>query len=126
MTEDINEKFALKIGSMTIESSTIMRVLQYAMEVVELTDLKGEEKKEMAMKLVRQAVQDAPLDDETERVLLGMINQGILYYMINLIVSASRGELNINASIEVSKIACAKLGPNALQCLIGCLPKSKA
>lgn len=126
MTENIEEKFALKIGSMTIESSTIMLVLQYAMEVVELTDLKGEAKKEMAIKLVRQAVQDAPLDDDMETVLLGMINQGILDYMINLIISASRGEININATIEVSKIACATLGPKAVQCLVGCIPKSKA
>jgi len=35
-----------------------------------------------------------------------MINEGIVGDIIDLVVSATKGELNINAVVELSKVCC--------------------
>ena len=62
-----------KIGNMEINADNIITVLRFAMECVEVTELKGEAKKNLAIKLVRQVVEEAPISDEKEKLLLDMI-----------------------------------------------------
>ena len=67
-----------KVGNMEINAQTVITVLRFAMEVVEATQLKGEAQKELAIKLVRQIVVEAPISDDKEKLLLDMIDAGIL------------------------------------------------
>ena len=53
-----------KIGTTEINAQTIITILRFAMEVVEATQLKGAAQKELAIKLVRQIVLEAPISDE--------------------------------------------------------------
>jgi hypothetical protein len=76
------------------------------MEIVEASEAKGEKQKELVEKLVKQVVMDAPISDEKEKLLLDMIDQGILGDMASLVVSATKGELNINAMAEVAGVCC--------------------
>ena len=62
------------------------------MEVVEATQLKGEDQKKLAIKLVREVVVEAPITDEKEKLLLDLIDQGVLGNTVELIVQASKGE----------------------------------
>lgn len=96
-----------KIGNMEINAQTIITVLRFAMEVVELTQVKGSAQRELAIKLVRHIVVDAPISDDKEKLLLEMIDQGILANTIELIVDATKGELDINAAIAVATGCCA-------------------
>lgn len=112
------EDFMLKVGSMHITPDSIILVLRYAMEVVELTTLTGPDKKTAAIELVRNAVLDAPMDDNVESLLLKMIDDGILSHTVDVIVSAARGELHLNGVMNASKIACSSLAP----CLTKCFP----
>ena len=96
-----------KIGDMEINADTIMQVLRFAMEVVEVTELKGAEQKELAIKLVREVVVQAPIADEKEKLLLDMIDQGVLGNTVDLVVQASKGELDINAAVAVAAGCCA-------------------
>ena len=85
-----------KIGSIEINAETIIEVLRFAMEVVETTQLKGVEQKTMAIKLVREVVVEAPISDVREKLLLDMIDTGVLGNTVDLIVLATQGKLDIN------------------------------
>jgi len=95
-----------KTGDTDINASTIITIVTYAMEVVETTKVKGSEQKDLAVKLVRQTVVDAPISDEKEKLLLDMIDQGILSDTIELVCAATKGDLNINTAIAVATSCC--------------------
>jgi len=98
-----------KIGDMEINADTIIQVLRFAMEVVETAQVKGAEQKELVIKLVRQVVVEAPITDEKERLLLDMIDHGVLGNTVDLVVMASKGELDVNAIVAVATGCCAAL-----------------
>ena len=64
-------------------------------------------KKKLVEKLVRKVVKAAPIADEKEKLLLDMIDQGIVGNVIELVVSASKGEVDINAAVKVAAGCCA-------------------
>ena len=66
------------------------------MEVVEVTELKGVEQKNLCVKIIRRIVEDAPITDNKEKLLMDMIDSGILSNTIELVVQASKGGLEIN------------------------------
>ena len=98
---EIITKLKEKIGDMEINADNITKVLKFAMECVEVTELKGEAKKDLAIKLVRQVVEEAPISDEKEKLLLDMIDQKILHGMVDLVVEAKEGKIDINALKQV-------------------------
>jgi len=111
--EDNSSQFAVslyklkkKIGDMEINAQTVIKVLRFAMEVVEATQLKGQAQKDLAIKLVRQIVSDAPISDDKEKLLLDMIDQGILANTIELVVDASKGKIDINTAVAVATGCC--------------------
>ena len=111
MSDDENFKetlqmFQVKLGSTKIDAENIITVLRCAMEIVELTEIKGDAQKILAIKLVRRAVVDAPIADEKEKLLLDILDQDILGNTINLLVDASKGNLNINKVVEVASTCC--------------------
>ena len=95
-----------KIGDMEINADNITKVLKFAMECVEVTELKGEAKKDLAIKLVRQVVEEAPISDEKEKLLLDMIDQKVLHGMVDLVVEAKEGKIDINALKQVGTGCC--------------------
>lgn len=104
--ENCYEELKGKIEEIEITPQTIIKVLRFAMEIVEASDAKGEEQKKLVEKLIRQVVVDAPISDFKEKMMLEMIDEGILGDMAALVVSATKGELNINAAVEVAGVCC--------------------
>ena len=88
-----------------ITSKTITTVIQISMEIVEATALKGEEQKKLVEKLVTKSVKDAPITEEKRKLLLSMIDEGIVGDVIDLVVSATKGELDVNA-LEKAAVGC--------------------
>jgi AAA15 family ATPase/GTPase len=103
-------KLKVKVSAITIRSSTLHLIIKYVMELVEQTPLKGSEQKEMALKLIRALIIDFT-DAEDERVLLQLLDDGTIGNMIDLIVDATRGRLDINTAVQVTT-----------GCLNRCLP----
>ena len=89
-----------------ITSKTITTVIQISMEIVEATALKGEEQKKLVEKLVTKSVKDAPITEEKRKLLLSMIDEGIVGDVIDLVVSATKGELDVNAIEQVAVGCC--------------------
>ena len=90
-----------KVSVINIRPSTLHLILKYVMEEIEKTPLKGSEQKEMALKLIRALVVDLT-ENEDEKVLLKLLDDGTISNMIDLIVDATRGKLDINTLATVS------------------------
>jgi hypothetical protein len=96
----------IKLEDIEITVGNFMIIVRFAMEVVEVTQLKGEEQKELAIRLIRKVVVDAPIDDDKEKLLLDMIDIGVLGGTIDLVVDASKGNININTVAKVTSGCC--------------------
>ena len=77
----------------------IIIIVKHAMEIVELTELKGEEQKNMAIKLIKSFTKD--LDD-----IKILIDDETLSSTIDLIVDATKGKLNINLKKKLKRFCC--------------------
>jgi hypothetical protein len=101
----LNEELESRNIEITPRSITI--VIKICMEIAEATRLKGKEQKVLVERLVKKVVKDAPISDEKEKLLLDMIDQGVLGNTVDLVVQASKGELDVNAAVAVAAGCCA-------------------
>lgn len=99
-------KKRIKDLNLGVTVTTITQVVKIVMEIVEATKLKGEQQNTLVTKIVRQTVVDAPISDDKEKLLLDMIDEKIMGDIINLVVSASKGQLEINATAQVAANCC--------------------
>lgn len=96
----------LKERNIEVSSKTITQIIKIAMEIVEATKLKGRDQKALVEKIVRKIVNDSPIDETKKGVIIGMLDEGIVGDVIDLVVSATRGELDINTVEKVATGCC--------------------
>ena len=89
-----------KVSNISLRASTLHLIIKYVMEQVEHTPLKGSEQKELALKLIKALIIDLT-DREDEALLLQLLENGAIGNMIDLIVDATRGKLDINTLAQV-------------------------
>jgi hypothetical protein len=104
--DDARKELDALVSDMTINAATIMRVLKFAMEIVEATQLKGDEQRKLCIKLVKDVIVAAPLGGKEEQLLLDMIDNGVLDNTVELVVDATQGKLDINAAVGVAQGCC--------------------
>lgn len=104
--QDVVNTVVSRLGGREVSPQTLMVIVKYAMEVVELTKLKGSEQRQMVVDVVKQVVVDAPISDERERLCLDMIESGVLGQTIDLVVDASKGHLDINRVASLAENCC--------------------
>jgi len=96
----------LKERNIEVSSKTITQIIKIAMEIVEATKLKGKDQKALVEKIVRKIVNDSPIDETKKGVIIAMLDEGIVGDVIDLVVSATRGELDINTVEKVATGCC--------------------
>ena len=96
----------LKEKNIEVSSKTITQIVKIAMEIVEATKLKGKEQKALVERIVRKIVTDAPLDESKKGIVISMLDEGIVGDVIDLVVSATKGELDINSVEKVATGCC--------------------
>ena len=96
----------LKERNIEVSSKTITQIVKIAMEIVEATKLKGEEQKVLVERIVRKIVNDSPLEESKKSIVISMLDEGIVGDVIDLVVSATKGELDINTVEEVATGCC--------------------
>ena len=99
-------KKRIKDLNFDVAVTTITQVVKIVMEIVEATKLKGIEQNSLVTKIVRQIVVDAPISDNKEKLLLDLIDEQIMGDVVDLVVSASKGQLEINATAQVAANCC--------------------
>ena len=93
-------KVKQKVSAISIRPSTLHLIIKYVMEEVEETEAKGTEQKEIALKLIRALVIDLT-EGADEEVLLKLLDDNTVSNLIDVIVDATKGKLNINAVTKV-------------------------
>jgi hypothetical protein len=106
-----------KISVVDIRASTIHLIIKYVIEELDETPLQGTEKKEVALHLIREIVVDLT-DGEDEKKLLAMLDDGTISNLIDLIIDATKGKINVNAIASVG-VGCVST------CLPYCFPSLK-
>ena len=107
---NVTEILKKKLENVSIKPNTIHLVIKYIMELVEDTPIKGVEQKEFALKVMRELFKDLT-EGEDELVLLKLLDDGSISNIIDLVVDATNGKLNVNTVIETS-----------VGCINTCLP----
>lgn len=98
-----------KFGEERITVTTIHLLLREVIELVDKFSCQGSEKREHVVTIVKAIVNDLVDNDEEKRIILEMIDKKILENTIDLIILATKGELNINNKQTHKKIAsCCK------------------
>lgn len=104
VVEEIQDKLEEKVMNQVkeqlknteINMPNVMKIVKNTMEVIELTEVKGEKQKDLAVKVVKKIVVGAPIVDDQKKIIIQMIDGEVLNSAIDLIVEASKGHLNIN------------------------------
>jgi hypothetical protein len=96
----------LKERNIDVSSKTITQIVKIAMEIVEATKLKGSEQKALVEKIVRKIIVDSPLEESKKSIIISMLDEGIVGDVIELVVSATKGELDINTVEKVATGCC--------------------
>jgi len=98
----IIHKLKEKFGETKINTETIIIILKECMELVEKFQYSASDKKEYVISIVKRLILELVDDPTQKRILLDMIEQQILDNMIDLVIMASKGELNLN-NIKIKK-----------------------
>lgn len=96
----------LKERNIEVSSKTITQIIKIAMEIVEATKLKGKDQKALVEKIVKKIVNESPLEESKKSIVISMLDEGIVGDVIDLVVSATRGELDINTVEKVATGCC--------------------
>ena len=100
-----------KLESISIGSNTLHLVLKFVMESVENTPVKGIKQRQLAIEVIRSLVTDLVKLEEEKIMLLSLVDSGSIGNTIDLVVSATRGELNINTVTQTVVGCCGTLLP---------------
>jgi predicted RNA-binding Zn ribbon-like protein len=95
-----------RLGELIVNPRNLLTVLKNIMEVVEGSIARGEERKELAVTLIKRLVQEAGMDSHNLELCMSLIDEGIVGATIDLIVDATKGDLNINAVEETAANCC--------------------
>ena len=98
------DKLKIKLVEEKITIETINLVLKEAMQIVDKTDLPGSQKREHVLTIVRAVVKDLVENEFDERLILELIDKKVLGNTIDLIIEASKGNLDINNKDTQKKI----------------------
>ena len=123
-TESLWCKFHQKIEGIEINAETVMTLLRYAMEVVELSEIKGPQQKEMALKLLTLAIEDSCLDASHKETYLNMVKNGVMATTVDIIIDATKGKLAVNKTIKQAKGIWVQVR-NVINGLVSCYRKMK-
>ena len=87
--------FKTEIRDIELTPANAAKILSHAMKVGELSELKGEEQKLVAKELMRKAVNQMEQSDK-KFLLTNMLDNDVIEDMIETIILATKGKLQIN------------------------------
>lgn len=95
------EELAKKVSMIDIKTTTLPEIIKEAMQIVEKTTIKGTKQREFVIKVLRKLFESLT-DNEEEKLLLQLIDNGTVSNMIDLIVDATKGRLDINVAVKTT------------------------
>lgn len=109
LTEDllngVLDKVKESLGDLGVKPSTLPKIIQFVMEAIEDTPTKGPAQKDFALKVIGALIDELHESDE-KKLLQETFKSGGIEGTIDLVVSATKGELNINQAVDVAVNSC--------------------
>ena len=109
ITEDllnsVLDKVKKNLHDIGVKPSTLPKIIQFVMEAIEDTPTKGPAQKKFALKVIGSLIEEIHESDE-KKLLQETFKSGGIEGTIELVVSASKGDLNINQVLDVAVNNC--------------------
>ena len=105
LLNSVLDKVKESLGDIGVKPSTLPKIIQFVMEAIEDTPTKGPAQKEFALKVIGSLIEELSESDE-KKLLQDTFKSGGIEGTIELVVSASKGELNINQVVDVAVNSC--------------------
>lgn len=94
---DMYKSLRTQLGDITLTVQTIMPALKSAMEIVELSSLKGSDQKDMVNKLIKKLIRNTDgISDNDRLFLIEIVDKDIINQTVDLVVDATVGDIKIN------------------------------
>lgn len=101
--QTLEDKLVEKINVFKLDTTKdLMKIVEHAMELVELTPIKGIQQKDFVIDLVKDVIKKTNLNDDEKDMVNLIFDSGAISQTIDLIIQATKGELNINSVIETT------------------------
>ncbi len=104
------EKLKTRMEGIEVTPQTLIIILKYAIEIVELSELKGTEQRDMSIRLIRAIITDSPVDEKKKAICIELIDSGALAQTIDLVIDATKGRIQVNQRLIIETASkCAPL-----------------
>lgn len=109
LVEKLGEK--LKENNIDIGIDSIPNIVRYGMEIVEAYNGNIDNKKEMVIDMIKIIIKMTDIDEDKKNIALEMLESDFVDSLIELIIQASKGQLEINQEtiediVEVTEGCC--------------------
>jgi len=108
------EKLKAKVMGVAIRSTSMPLIIKYVIEIIEGTPIKGPAQKDMALKLMRAVIVDLT-DGEDEKILTKLLDDGTVSNLIELVIDATKGKLDVNVAVVVVSGCLTRFVPYVLK-----------
>tara|TARA_B100000902_G_scaffold163751_1_gene158895 strand:- start:2413 stop:2832 length:420 start_codon:yes stop_codon:yes gene_type:complete len=88
-------KIKNKLSILEIHLNNIHLLIKYVMETIEETELKGIDQKKLALAIIQDIISEIKNEDE-KKTLLELLHNNTISNIIDLIVDATKGKINVN------------------------------
>ena len=97
------------LNGISLSPLNMHTIIKDTMELIEVTPLKGSQQKNFALRLLRELFKEVT-DGSEEAALLSLIDNGVVANIMDLIIDASKGKLNINTVTKTTQGCFSILG----------------
>ena len=105
IVEEIQATVISVLGQLK-DDGDIFHYLKVIIENVERENLKGDKKKELAIRILEDVIKTSSLDDAKKTYCLSLIVHGVVGSSIDLIISAASGDLEVNMNVKTAESIC--------------------
>ena len=95
------EELTKKVSMIDIKTTTLPEIIKEAMQIVEQTTIKGTKQREFVINVLRKLFESLT-DNEDKKLLLQLLDNGTISNMIDLIIDATNGKLDINNTVKTT------------------------
>lgn len=108
-------------NGISLDEKSLMTIVRYSMELVELHNLNGESKKKFVLDMIKKLAVEQ-LDEDKAEIISRLVDSGVVESAIDMLILASKGELDINkVKEEAIEVAEEVVQEAASSCFTACL-----
>jgi hypothetical protein len=84
----------------------LFKILRIVIECIELQNLKGKQQRKLAEDILLKLVKGSKMDNTQQQLCISIIENGVIGDSIDVIISATKGEINVNKAAETIAKSC--------------------